>query len=169
MAQKVVYVHKATYQQLCAGFQSKNDDDGEYIKRHRRAAKNKTGVHLVKSDIERLQAGQPDAKEGDAETKTPETKTPVPATTEASNVELTESFGSNESNESDANPAAEKQGLSLAESIGQLDPNDDDHWTKAGLPAIAAVETIFGKDISREDIEAAAPGFNRSIALQANV
>lgn len=160
MATKLVYVHKAEYQALCAGYKSKADQDGEYIQRHRRAAKNNTGVHLSTSDLERLQSGQPKSDDDD----------PIAtnASDETNGVELPQAFGSTESADNAPTQQTEKQGLSLAESIGQLDPENDDHWTQAGKPAIPAVENLFGKKIKRDDVEAAAPGFDRAIAQQAN-
>jgi len=56
----------------------------------------------------------------------------------------------------------------IAEAISQLDPENDDHWTEAGLPAMAAVEDLVGtKDIKRADVGAAMPDWDRDKALEA--
>ena len=53
----------------------------------------------------------------------------------------------------------------LAEAIrtvlAGLDPDDDSHWTLTGLPAMAPIEAVLGKDVSRADVTAALPGFKR--------
>jgi hypothetical protein len=49
--------------------------------------------------------------------------------------------------------------------LKQLDPKDDNQWTADGLPRIDAVRTLVGdQTISREDVNAAALGFNREAA-----
>ena len=64
-------------------------------------------------------------------------------------------------------PAPETTG-DIATALGQLDPENDDHWTGSGLPAMAAVEERVGsKDIKRADVEAALPGWNRDASLEA--
>ena len=51
--------------------------------------------------------------------------------------------------------------------LEKLDPDNDDHWTKAGDPAMDAVEEILGdKSITRDDVKAADPGFNRTLAAE---
>lgn len=50
---------------------------------------------------------------------------------------------------------------SIGDVLEQLDPANDDHWTEAGLPAMAVVEKLLGRNVSRADVEAAAPGFKR--------
>lgn len=53
----------------------------------------------------------------------------------------------------------------LVKAIGKLDPKDDSHWTEAGLAAMKAVEGFYGSaDITRADVEAAAPGLTRATA-----
>ncbi len=47
--------------------------------------------------------------------------------------------------------------------VDQLDPSRGDHWTNNGLPAVAAVETLVGEKVTREAINAAAPGILRSV------
>ena len=49
--------------------------------------------------------------------------------------------------------------------LEKLDPDNDAHWTKAGDPAMDAIEAILGdKSVTRDDVKAADPGFNRDIA-----
>lgn len=55
----------------------------------------------------------------------------------------------------------------LAEVIQDLDPANEDHWSARGLPAVEAVSKLFGKDVSRADIEAAAPDYTRAAAKAA--
>lgn len=45
--------------------------------------------------------------------------------------------------------------------ILMLDPDDDTHWTKEGLPAMEAVERMLGRDTTRVAINAAAPDAKR--------
>lgn len=53
----------------------------------------------------------------------------------------------------------------LLKAVHELDPKDDKHWTGAGLPAMTAVEAFYGSaDITRADVEAAAPGYTRAVA-----
>lgn len=55
----------------------------------------------------------------------------------------------------------------LRQVVVNLDPEVDDHWTGAGKPAMAAVEEAYGETgITRADVEAAAPGWNRDKAQQ---
>lgn len=55
----------------------------------------------------------------------------------------------------------------LVESIMSLDPHNDVHWTKHGLPALRAVEAFYGdSSIIRADVEKAVPGWNRATALE---
>jgi hypothetical protein len=49
----------------------------------------------------------------------------------------------------------------IVSAIGLLDPNNEDHWTKAGLPEVAAVRELAGKPVTRAAIEAAAPDAKR--------
>lgn len=56
----------------------------------------------------------------------------------------------------------------LVKAIRKLDPTNDSHWTKEGKPAIEAVAKLYGaNDVTRADVEAAAPGHNRKAAQQA--
>lgn len=64
----------------------------------------------------------------------------------------------------DAEPKAEVN-TKLQKAIKKLDPKDDSHWTAAGLPAMSAIEGFYGAaDITRADVEAAAPGYTRAVA-----
>jgi hypothetical protein len=46
-----------------------------------------------------------------------------------------------------------------------MDPDVDEHWTQAGLPAMMAVEQALGKGgFTRKDLEASEPGWNRDKA-----
>ena len=60
-----------------------------------------------------------------------------------------------------------KQAESLSEQIikalSQLDQANNKHWTGAGLPSVKAVEEILGRDITRADINDAAPDFKRDV------
>lgn len=49
----------------------------------------------------------------------------------------------------------------IAEALKQLDTMNDAHWTADGRPACAAVESIIGDPVTRAEIAAAAPNFNR--------
>lgn len=53
----------------------------------------------------------------------------------------------------------------LKRAVEKLDPENDDHWTKDGKPAMSAVAQFYGAtDIVRADVEAVAPGFVRPAA-----
>lgn len=64
-----------------------------------------------------------------------------------------------------ANNPADAPNADLGERIRaavmMLDPDDDSHWTSDGLPAMKAVEAMLGQNISRADVEAAAPEAKR--------
>lgn len=45
--------------------------------------------------------------------------------------------------------------------IALLDNSNDDHWTKAGLPEVEAVKEALGADVTRKQIEEAAPEAKR--------
>jgi hypothetical protein len=54
----------------------------------------------------------------------------------------------------------------LRRAVMSLDPQNDAHWTAAGEPAMKAVEAAYGSTgITRDDIKAAAPGYNRKAAV----
>lgn len=71
--------------------------------------------------------------------------------------------------------AAEKTGeegenihtpVSLEDALKRLNPDDDAHWTKAGLPDLNVLKEIMHQPIKRADVEAAAPDFNRDVARE---
>lgn len=64
-----------------------------------------------------------------------------------------------------ASEAAAK--LSLAEAIGQLDPENDAHWTSNNLPSLDYLATLTGKKIARGDVDAVADGYTRAKARAA--
>jgi len=46
--------------------------------------------------------------------------------------------------------------------LDQLEHDNDNHWTDAGLPAMNAIEAMVGDEkVNRSDVEAARPGFVR--------
>lgn len=56
----------------------------------------------------------------------------------------------------------------LAAALRQLDPENDDHWTKLGKPTMSAVEQFYGSAaVTRDEVEAAIPGFSRDAARAA--
>ncbi len=56
----------------------------------------------------------------------------------------------------------------LATAVKSLNPEKDENWTGAGLPRMDAVEAVYGSaGITRADVEAAAPGWNREAARKA--
>lgn len=48
--------------------------------------------------------------------------------------------------------------------IEGLDAKNDEHWTAAGLPEVKAVKAALGSDVTRAQIEAAAPEAKRPAA-----
>lgn len=60
------------------------------------------------------------------------------------------------------NPAVLEGQLQAA--LDKLDKKNDVHWTAAGLPKVEVVIQILGREVSREDITAACPGFCREAA-----
>lgn len=52
--------------------------------------------------------------------------------------------------------------MTLIEALQALDIANDEHWTKEGLPLLAVLNAMTGADVSRADITAVAPAFNRS-------
>lgn len=55
--------------------------------------------------------------------------------------------------------------MSLAAALAALDPENDEHWTTAGKPAMAAVEALMGDvSITRAQVEDAYPDFSREAA-----
>lgn len=73
--------------------------------------------------------------------------------------------------QSDA-PAADQQDspaqkLTLAEAIGSLDPEVDDHWTSNNLPAIDTLADLTGKAVTRAEVNEVAEGYTRAKARAA--
>lgn len=54
----------------------------------------------------------------------------------------------------------------LKEIIESLDPNEDDHWTSEGLPSIEAIQSAFGPNVTREDIDVSGEGWTKDKALE---
>lgn len=53
----------------------------------------------------------------------------------------------------------------LVKALAKLDPENDDHWTRDGLPALSAVESLYGSaGVRRADVTAAAPALRRNNA-----
>lgn len=52
----------------------------------------------------------------------------------------------------------------ITDALKQLDPSNDDHWTASKQPKVDAVKELHGEDVTREQIDAAAEGFNRDTA-----
>lgn len=47
--------------------------------------------------------------------------------------------------------------------LEELDHENDEHWTNAGLPDVGAVKDILGDKVSRSEIEEADPDFVRKV------
>lgn len=54
----------------------------------------------------------------------------------------------------------------LTDAILALDPDNDDHWTREGLPVVAVIASLSSSNPSRSDVEAAAPGYTREAARE---
>jgi hypothetical protein len=52
----------------------------------------------------------------------------------------------------------------LAEAIGQLDPENDAHWTSNNLPSIDALAALTGKPATRAEVNELAEGYTRAKA-----
>ena len=52
----------------------------------------------------------------------------------------------------------------IREAIKTLDPNEDSHWTRAGRPAVTAIEAICGRFVPRVTIDKLAPNWSRETA-----
>lgn len=63
--------------------------------------------------------------------------------------ELTPSTGGRKPNETDADV-----GVDLAAAVALLDDTNDDHWTQAGKPDIAALKSLTGGDVTRAQVDA---------------
>lgn len=68
---------------------------------------------------------------------------------------------------SDGAGQAPELNTKLQAAVWNLDPTDDTHWTRDGKPAMSAVEKLYGaSDITRADVDAAAPGYTREKARE---
>ena len=73
--------------------------------------------------------------------------------------------GTNDGPSDDAGSPAEQEGkMGLADALASLDPTNNEHWTKTGLPAMSVLEELTGGSLTREDVNAASSGFNRDNA-----
>lgn len=66
-----------------------------------------------------------------------------------------------EDNEPEAELSDAEKAQAIKDALETLDPDEDAHWTKKGLADVNTVEEILGFDVTRADIEAAAPDFTR--------
>lgn len=72
---------------------------------------------------------------------------------------------SEEQAETPDGPVGNEVNEKLRRAVLQLDPSNDEHWTQAGKPSISAITQLYGAgDVTRADIEAAAPGLLRDSA-----
>lgn len=53
------------------------------------------------------------------------------------------------------------QDTDIASALSMLDPDNDDHWTNAGLPAVEAVSELVGESVTRAQIKTVAPDAKR--------
>jgi hypothetical protein len=56
--------------------------------------------------------------------------------------------------------------MNILDALRNLDPLNDDHWTDGGDPRIDAVKAFLGTAVTRAEIVAAAPDFNREKAAR---
>lgn len=52
--------------------------------------------------------------------------------------------------------------MQLIEALKALDPDNNEHWTQEGLPVVAEVAKLTGVNVTRAEVTAAAPHFNRN-------
>lgn len=53
----------------------------------------------------------------------------------------------------------------INQALSRLDPEDDEAWTADGKPKMSAIEAAMGRsDVTRAQVDAAAPGFDRDAA-----
>lgn len=57
--------------------------------------------------------------------------------------------------------------MTLEKALDSLDPENDDHWTKNGLPNLKTLIELTGSTVNRADIEAVVTGFTRDVAREA--
>lgn len=61
---------------------------------------------------------------------------------------------------------SEAEKLGLEDAIKALDPADDAHWTKSGLPDLNVLKELTGEAVKRQDVEDVAPDFTREVAAE---
>lgn len=64
--------------------------------------------------------------------------------------------------------AAEASDDDLALFLAALDPDDDDLWNKDGSVKLAALGELLGQEVSRDEVERAAPGLTRDSLREAD-
>ena len=76
--------------------------------------------------------------------------------------------GEKKGNGEDGDPNTPPTPEEIREKLEELDPDDDTHWVENGFPRMTAIEArVKNANITRADVEAAYPGFNREMARQA--
>ena len=151
---KLISVQGKKYRELCANAKPESDDQRAMVKTHQRAAAaNRTNYVIKRACFETLEGMQPGQTKGDQSGSKQKPKDQRPVIT--STVKETKETNN-------------KPELSLVEAVRALDPANDDHWTKSGQPAMKAVEALVGSDsVTRDEVEAVAPGFDREAAKAA--
>lgn len=56
--------------------------------------------------------------------------------------------------------------MNLEDAIESLNPDDDAHWTKAGLPDLNVLKELTGEEIKRKDVDQVAPNYTRETATE---
>lgn len=54
--------------------------------------------------------------------------------------------------------------VKISDAVQKLDPSNDGHWTKEGLPAMAVLAVFAGRKVTQEEVKGAVPGFTRETA-----
>lgn len=54
----------------------------------------------------------------------------------------------------------------LLETLKKLKVENDDHWTTEGLPRLDVLSKALGREVTREELNAAVPGFSRVTAAE---
>lgn len=65
-----------------------------------------------------------------------------------------------------AAPSARAAKGAIRTALAKLDPKNDEHWTDAGLPSVAAVRELTGQEVARADITELAPKLTREEAAK---
>tara|TARA_Y100000310_G_scaffold215849_1_gene216801 strand:+ start:133 stop:633 length:501 start_codon:yes stop_codon:yes gene_type:complete len=55
----------------------------------------------------------------------------------------------------------EDKPLTLVDAVYELDPSNDGHWTKKGMPHLKVLEAVLGRFVSRAEVDQVAQGFVR--------